>query len=665
VIRSTGGGLSILKKSSLKCNHIVTLNREHYLLYFNVMMMNALEIRSRPASLIVSACLLLVFCSAASVAQTKGQNPKIRLAQTYEQSGKYEEAAQLYWELHASDESNVVFFDGLRRMYLQLKRYDDAIALLRNRILMYPAEVTLRAQLGSVLYKAGREREANDEWEGAISIDPDNAGSYRTVASVLVENRLLDKTAELYRKARVACGDEYLFTLELAQLLGTSMDFHGAMTEYVRWLKKNPAQLSFVENKLAGLSLKEHALRISIDVVRAAVDRGGEPVLSELLAWLLLEDKDYDQAFEVYRRLNRESKEHGARMFAFAERAFREKSFDVAAQAYLEAIGSLRVPAKIPAAKFGYASCLKELLLLSDLPRSQGTKEGSDATKSAHYADAVKYFQEIIAEYPRREFSARAYFEIGVLQFERLHDPGAALQSLMAGEHEISGQNTFLSTLELYLGRVQTAMGDTSAASSRFRVVSKAFYSTPDQQDEAMYRLAELEYFRGQFDSAETILSDITLNLHADYANDALRLRAFLEENSKTARVALTEFARAEFLARRLNHAEARELFTAIIDRYPNALLVDDALMKVAQLQADDGLHTEAISTYERVLNDFGATSIVLDRAQFRIGEIYHYGLNDKPNAIAAYERLLAEFPESLHVTEARKRIRELRGESS
>jgi outer membrane protein assembly factor BamD (BamD/ComL family) len=57
-----------------------------------------------------------------------------------------------------------------------------------------------------------------------------------------------------------------------------------------------------------------------------------------------------------------------------------------------------------------------------------------------------------------------------------------------------------------------------------------------------------------------------------------------------------------------------------------------------------------------------GAT--ILDRAQFRTAEILQYGLNNSAGAITAYERLLADFPQSIFASEARRRIRVLRGDT-
>jgi tetratricopeptide (TPR) repeat protein len=70
-----------------------------------------------------------------------------------------------------------------------------------------------------------------------------------------------------------------------------------------------------------------------------------------------------------------------------------------------------------------------------------------------------------------------------------------------------------------------------------------------------------------------------------------------------------------------------------------------------------------ALGIFRKVANDM-PTSILRDQAQMRIGEVYENRLKDKQKAIEAYEEVLANFPTSLFVEAARKRIRLLRGDS-
>jgi TolA-binding protein len=131
-----------------------------------------------------------------------------------------------------------------------------------------------------------------------------------------------------------------------------------------------------------------------------------------------------------------------------------------------------------------------------------------------------------------------------------------------------------------------------------------------------------------------------------------------------TAEVPLKEFARADFLARQKKYTEATTIFQSVIEKNPQALFVDEGLMKIASLQTRAARYPDALATYQRLLTQFKESSIALDKAQFNIAELYDYEMKDKPNAIASYEKLLADYPQSLLIEKARKRIRELRGDS-
>ena len=83
-------------------------------------------------------CFLAVTLTLASsllcCSQLKDNDIKFRLAQSYERGGDIESALKIYSELYAKDSTNVVYFEALRRDYLQLKRYDDVIALFQRAV---------------------------------------------------------------------------------------------------------------------------------------------------------------------------------------------------------------------------------------------------------------------------------------------------------------------------------------------------------------------------------------------------------------------------------------------------------------------------------------------------------------------------------------------------
>jgi tetratricopeptide (TPR) repeat protein len=441
------------------------------------------------------------------------------------------------------------------------------------------------------------------------------------------------------------------------------MDYRTASEEYLRWLSQNPSQIGFVQGRMATFTDREEGRAAAIQIVRQAVQQNENVRVFELLEWLYMEGRQYEEAFAVAHKTDALLGAHGGAIMAFADRAFTNRVFDLAARAYREAIDIPLPKEKLPVARYGYARSLHEAGVTADSVRGVApTHPPSEAIP--RYADAIAEYEKIIADYPLSEFSTRSHFQIGVLQLEKYFDLDAALSSFEAAIRESGGNSGLRWEAALRAGAVLLARGDTLRARDRFLAVGAASDALPEQSDEASFRLAEIDFFSGLHEAARDRLDALVVNLKADYANDAIQLQAFLQENAITVPSALVQFGKAEFLARQHRYSEAIQRFANIVREYPTALLVDDALLRIASLEEASGRFGEAAAAYERLLNEFKERSSVLDKAMFRLGQVYEIRLDTQPKAIAVYEQLLAAHPTSLFAAEARKRIRRLRGET-
>jgi TolA-binding protein len=402
-----------------------------------------------------------------------------------------------------------------------------------------------------------------------------------------------------------------------------------------------------------------------MNTVRAALDRSDDLRLYELLGWLHLEGKEFREALDVQRSIDRLSNAQGVSLLTFADRVFRERAFNVAAEAYREAIEKPVTAQRLPHAKFGYASALKELSIPVDSTGgSLAATLFPPSEARIRLEGALGRFAQIIEEYPSSEYSARSYYQIGLIQFRQFHDLDNASRAFEQVLREPFVRNVLRYDVALRLGEILLARADTAAAAVRFRSIVAAADATPDQSDEAQYRLGEQEFFAGHMSEAAQLLNMLSVNVKADFANDALALQSLLEDNMGESREALTMFARAEFLARQEKKSEAVRVFLTLVEQYPQAPLVDRAYLRAATLQAETGQYHEALVTLDTLLTGHREGATILDRAQFRAAEILQYGLNNTAGAIVAYERLLADYPESIFASEARRRVRTLRGDS-
>jgi tetratricopeptide (TPR) repeat protein len=619
-----------------------------------------------PQSLALTVVVLVLL--SVTVAPAFGQTPdaatKFRLAQGLENAGENEQALALYRELYVRDPANVVTFDALQRVLTRLKRYDELVGLIGERLASTPRDLGLWGQLGSAYYRGGQETLARAAWDSALAIDRRNPAVYRFVASVMIENRLLDRAAECYRRGRDACGDPSLFAFELSHLLAMSMDYRGATEELLRWLDKNPTQLPSVQARLAAFTGSPTGRAEAVDVVRRAVDRAGDVRLYELLSWLYLEGREYRRALEVVRALELKTGAQGTALLSFAERASADRAYAVSAEAYDLALATGLPRGKLPGARYGRA--VASLGIAASVDTAAQPLVLSPVTgpeQLSLYRSSAAEFRKVIEEFPRTAWSARAHLQIGLIELRHLGDPDRALEHFRRAGEETSLTPAFRSTLILRSAEASTMKADTGTAALRYRAVAAAGDATPDQMDEATFRLAELDYFAGRAAEARVRLDSIALNPKADYANDALQLRSFLQEGDGAPDLA--RFGAADFLARQRKNAEALVALRDILRAAGTSVRAEEALMRVALLEAGAGRYAESAAALTELLGRPAPQSTGRDRAQFALGEVYEFGVKDRPAALAAYEKLLLDYPRSVWGAPARERIRRLRGGAS
>ncbi len=588
-------------------------------------------------------------CFATVFAQELDNATQLRLAQQLEDEGEWEHAAALYQGLYRSMPNNAVVIDGLQRSYAQLKQYDSAIVVIQRWLVREPNNINAMGNLGGLYYDSGHERQADSIWNAIITIDPHNTNLYRFVASEMMEHRLYDKSIAMYVRGRKASGNDAAFAQELGSLYAALQNYSEATREYLRLIAESPNQLGLVQALISQMLSEPHALVSITPVVADAIKNSSDNIaLRRLYAWLLMEKRNFTNALEQYRIIDQRSNAHGLELFNFAQRLYQEHADAVAAEAYKELIAAYSQQSFFSLAKFGYARAEEELM--------SRTTDTVPTVPIPQTSAVISLYEELAAAYPTTDLAAQSLYRIGIIKFQTLFDLDGALAAFK--QIRTIPQITNISyAAVLQTGDVQIARNDLAEARKEYLTV----LPVPAYHDQALLKLAEMDYFEAKFDTALAKLQWFNANLKNDLTNGALQLQYFIQENNSSAPQALAEFAHAALLARQRKYSEALVQFEDIIRLYPQTLLIDDALVQKAELLLQLGKSSDAIATF-RFVADSLQLSILKDHAQFRIAEIFQNTLHNRPAAIDAYEQMLTKFPNSLYAEEARKRIRTLRG---
>ena len=384
--------------------------------------------------------LLLLFDANPVVvfAQQPDITAKLRLAQSFELTGEWERAATMYESLLEENPGNFVILEGLRRSYTELKQYDKAMELLRGQLKARPTDENLLVTLGGLYDLSGQTHEADSLWHLVVERGPPNANLYRLVATQLIDHRQYEHAIQYYLEGRKAVHNDNLYIEELASLYAALHQYESATKEYVRSIRTNPQQLTYVQSRLSSFSGGEEGRRAALGVVRHEVEsRPDEVPMHSLLAWLLMEGKDYFGALEQYRIIDRLTNANGNELFQFAQRAAQEQAYSAAARGFQEVLDRKSGANIIPYARFGYARAIEELVVGKDSlqlsarpPREKPSLDAKPLPVSEtepSFQGALGLYESIIRDYPQMDITMQALFRIGTIRFTGFFDlDGAA-----------------------------------------------------------------------------------------------------------------------------------------------------------------------------------------------------------------------------------------------
>jgi outer membrane protein assembly factor BamD (BamD/ComL family) len=596
----------------------------------------------------------IIVLSQFAYAQDTDKLAKLRLAQGFEEAGEWERAVALYEDLSKLEPNNYLFLDGLQRSYMQIKEYGKAINVIRRWLIFQPGDMNKMTALGGLYYDAGNEMAADSVWKSVISIDPHNIQIYRIVANEMLQHRMYDQCIRTYLNGRSISKNDAMFADELGNLYAMLQQYTPASKEYLRLIKTTPEQLPLVQSRLSVFTAKPEGISAASETVKDELKNSPDNIaLHRLYAWLLSEDRHYNAALEQYRIIDRLSNANGNELFNFAQQLQQECAYKTAAEAFKEIIDEHKNSQILLYARFGYARALEELIALPDTTVSLSESQLT-------YNIPIQLYETIAAEHANPDLAAQSLYRTGVIKFDKLFDLNGALDAFNRLKDTPSTSNISNDAV-LKIGDIQIARNDLAGARKEYDRLSKI--SIEVYQDQAAFKLAELDYFEAKFDSALSILKRFNANLNMDLTNDALQLQYFIQENNVSVPEALMEFAKADLLMHQRKYSESLMQFQDIVKHYSTALLVDDAMMKIGELYLLLKRPNDAITAFYFIADSI-QLSILKDRAQFRVAEICQKVLNNKMRAINGYEKLLSQFPNSLYAEESRKRIRLLRGDN-
>ena len=611
-------------------------------------------------------------------AQTPEEN-KFQLAQSYEQSREFKEALRIYEEIYKTNKQEK-YFEPIARIYKQENRFQELLPFVEERIKSHPS-ATNYILAGEIYWQLGQVADANSMWDKARKDYGNKPETYLSITLTLNQLKQYEKTIPVLieGKQKFPKNTEIVDALVKAYIFTNMYQDGFKETLYLYTLSGN---LSQTQSRLYAMMTDTAAINFINNAFNREIKKDENIAILILYSWFLRSNKKYEEAFDIVVKIDNKNNSKGKDIFAFANESRRDEQFEIALKAYQHIKNMGKNTPYYNNALYEYTQTTDARLSSTDY-----NKNINNAELKKSFEPIIIDYKKIIKEYPKTQNSENAKMRIATIERTIMKNNKAAIEMLndiietaldINFVLEATNQlvDIYIATNELnkantLINSVLENQNPTNNQSKGVKIKGNAQISSKQIMNNAntnyakthinelKYHQAEILYYQGIIDSALKLYYALIDSLDDDIANDALMRITFMEQNKEHPEH-LSAFAKAEYLLFREQYNDAIKGFNDIKIAAENEPLAEISIIKIAETEAK--LNNNAAA--KKILNNYlaeNAYPLYGDNALFLLGNI----AEEEKNYLDAqqhYGDILYKYPRSIHIGEARHRIRTIRG---
>lgn len=491
------------------------------------------------------------------------------------------------------------------------------------------------------LQVVGRYADAVDLYRKLYEKYPDKEAVVREYGEALLMNKEYGAAEALYLEVRERRNKPLAYAVQLERVHKKQGRYRDAVVDCMDVIADSRGKIEWVRGELVRIAGDaeggaQMVLEIITERVKAAPEFGEYRMLAvEMLARASRPD-EAAAALEEIRGTDLLSSDNLYRLAIQLETLGEMKLAALSLQLAVERQGSV---GSVSGAAFK----------LADMYAESGAPE-----------ESRKVLESLASRYPNSAIAFRAQLAMATLEAEALGRPERAL----ALYEELLGKYN----LPVDAAEVRGAMAKCLMRIGRLseaREIYSDLAGNPSKMDpKAHFMAAEVSFFMGETDSALYLYSDLAFK-HPDWeqANDAID-RVFLlqEQAGQSDHRPLGLFAMGELLATIDRPDSALGYLNLLVDQFSDSPLVDDALLRSAELYLHLGDVDRALSACSEVAEGH-PDSRHAPLAREMLGDIWWEKRGDGARALEEYTKGLDEFPDSLIAPRVRDKVARLRRE--
>lgn len=599
--------------------------------------------------------LFFILLFAFSINKVHSQASDIEIAENYANSGECEIAIVYYEKIIKTNRTRKVY-DNYKKCLVETQNYDEAIKLVKSFVKKSSNNALYQVDLGQLYILTGENDKANKTFQNAIKDLKASQYQVISMANSFIKMNQLNYAYDTYIKGRKELDGKYTFHYELATLEGIRGNIPEMIEEYLDLINDNEAYVQTVQNALARnfdfTELNEKSDYLRLALYTRVQDYPDNITYNEMLIWMLMQQKDFNAAFIQTRALDKRLDENGHRILNLARIAKGNQDYKTAIKCYEYLADKGSSNPYYTYSQTERIDVMQEEIFASGLVINEavdrldkeyestfkklGLNEGT-ATLLMHWAHLKAYYKQ--------DADTAVIMLEDVLKIRDIYP-------------------NILAHIKLELADIFMLNDNIWEASLLYLQVEKDFKNDVIGH-EAKFRNARLYYYTGNFGWATAQLDVLKASTTKLIANNAMELSLLISDNLAldTITLPLEMYAQADLLY--LQHKDSLAILTldSITMNYPGHSLQDEIYFKKYEIAYRNNDYDIAKEYLENILDIYG-DDLIADKAAFQLASLYETEYEDLEKASELYQKILLEYPNSLYVDEARKRFRELRGDS-
>ena len=593
----------------------------------------------------------------------RAQQGDEQMASYYYQNREYDKAIELYEPLYARTQS-VYYYQMLYTCYLETEQFKEAEKLIEKRMKRQGRDLTLYVDLGNLHLKRGERKKAEKQYAAAVDKLGRDSKQAIDLALAFENSGRTDYAIATFLRSRQNLGNELLYVMELATLYGKSGQYDKMTAEYFNLLDRAPGNIGAVQialqralNETSSTELADGLRRTLVSRIREHPDNRS---YLDMMIWFSLQQKDFDFALTQAKAVDaRFPDQGGQQVMRVAHIAANNEAYDVASAAYKHLI------AKGKDNPYYFDSRVGDLeVRFARINTNFATSAKEQAALEAEYESAIAELGKMQQTVPLM----RNYAHLLAYGNNASNNDTARLQKAADLLYDIIEMPrvaaTTASEVKLELGDLLLFSGEVWDASLLYSQVEKA-----NRNDVvgamAKFKNAKLSYYNNDFQWAKTQLDVLRASTSKLIANDAMQLSLLISDNMEedSTYETLGYYAAADLMLYRGQLDSAWSLLNDIEIRNLSHSLLDEVLMQKARIRMKQARYAEADSLLQRIVDHY-SEDILADDALFMLAELNEQQLGNKVRARECYEKLILDHPASLYTDRARKRYNALKTDS-